>query len=124
MTRIVRPADQPRHASTRDTRDRRDLITPETLGVTTLKADIITYHPGDTAARHYHEDADHFFFVLSGSGTLHADDLVHEVANGDVIHVPAGEIHHFHNATGRDFSFFEMWVPSPTKTVWVDQDDI
>lgn len=123
MTRIVRAADQPRHTSTRDTRDRRDLITDETFGLRSLRADIITYHPGDTAARHYHEDADHFFFVLSGSGTLHTDGI-YEVREGDAIRVPAGEVHHFRNDGDRDFSFFELWVPAPARTVWVDEDDV
>jgi len=124
VTRIVRAADQPRHRSTRDSRDRVDLVTEVTMpGVTQLKADLITYHPGDTAARHYHDDADHFFYVLSGSGTLHTD-AAHRVQVGDLIRVEAGEVHHFHNDTGADLLFFELWVPAPRDTIWVDADDV
>ncbi|MDP9265045.1 MAG: cupin domain-containing protein [Chloroflexota bacterium] len=53
----------------------------------------------------------------------HTDD-VHEVRRGDMIRVPAGEVHHFRNDTEADFSFFELWVPAPERTVWVDADDI
>jgi len=51
MPRVVASQDLPRLTSTRDTRDRLDLVTEDLFGVTELKADRITYHPGDSPHR-------------------------------------------------------------------------
>ncbi|MGH3666429.1 MAG: cupin domain-containing protein [Egibacteraceae bacterium] len=123
MPRVVESTALPRLRSTRDTRDRVDLVTPETLGGTDLKADRITYHPGDTAAAHYHADCKHYFFVLEGRGTLHSDGTHHPLGPGDVAVVDENEVHWFSNPHEENFSFIELWVPAPSDTVWVDPHD-
>ena len=123
MPQVVKMADLPRHTSTRDTRDRVDLVTQETFGLTDLKADRITYHPGDTAAAHHHPDAKHFFFVMEGRGILHADGDPVELAAGDVALVVEEEVHWFENPHDEEFVFIELWVPAPSQaTVWVSDD--
>ena len=122
MPRIVSLRELPRLTSVRDTRDRVDLVTEETFGLTDLKADRITYHPGDTAAAHYHRDSKHFFFILEGRGTLHADAQPFELAAGDVALVYENEVHWFENPHQEDFTFIELWVPAPSETVWVTDD--
>lgn len=122
MARVVHAANLPQLTSTRDTRARVDLVTEETFGLTELRVDRITYHPGDTAAAHYHRDAKHFFFVLEGGGILHADGEPIEIAAGDVALVRENEVHWLENPHDEDFSFIELWVPAPTDTVWVSDD--
>jgi quercetin dioxygenase-like cupin family protein len=113
----------PRLHSTRDTRDRIDLVTEETFGVTDMKADRITYHPGDTSAAHRHPDCKHFFFVLEGEGILHADDEELKLGAGDVVMLLENEVHWFENRSNENFEFIELWVPAPpTPTVWVSND--
>lgn len=123
MPSVIRFADLPRSHSTRDSRDRIDLVTEELFGVSDLKADHITYHPGDTAAAHYHVGAKHFFFVDQGTGILHLDDRRHELSRGDVALAGEGEVHWFENRSDGDFSFYELWVPTPRETIWVVEDD-
>jgi mannose-6-phosphate isomerase-like protein (cupin superfamily) len=122
MARVVPAHQLPRLASTRDTRDRVDLVTAELFGLTDLRADRITYHPGDTAAAHLHRDARHFFFVLEGRGVLHGDDEPVELGAGDVALVEADEVHWLENPHSDDFTFIELWVPAPTETIWVSDD--
>ncbi len=124
MAKTIPAADLPRLRSTRDTRDRIDLVTEEMFGVTGLKADRITYHPGDTAAAHYHLDCQHYFFVLEGRGILYADGERIDLAAGDVALVDQNEVHSFENPYDENFTFIELWVPAPGDTVWVDPDDI
>lgn len=124
MAKVIPSAELPRLQSTRDTRDRIDLVTEETFGITDLKADRITYHPGDTAAAHFHLDCKHVFFVLDGRGTLHAGGDTIDLAAGDVALVGETEVHWFENPHDTDFTFIELWVPAPRDTVWVDPDDI
>ena len=120
MAKVIAAAQLPRLQSTRDTRGRIDLVTEETFGLTDLQADRITYHPGDTAAAHYHLD----FFVLDGRGLLHLGEESVNLAAGDVALVDENEVHWLENPHDEDFTFIELWVSAPRETVWVDPDDI
>lgn len=122
MARIIAADQLPKLTSTRDTRDRIDLVTEATFGLTELRADRITYHPGDTAAAHYHKDAKHFFFILEGHGVLYADGDPFELGPGDVVLVEEEEVHWFANPHDEEFTFIELWVPAPAETVWVSDD--
>lgn len=122
MPSVIHRSELPKIRSTRDGRDRVDLVTEELFGFTDLRADHITYHPGDTAAAHYHVGAKHLFFVDGGAGILHLDDRTFELGEGDVALADDGEVHWFENPGDEIFSFYELWVPAPRETVWVTGD--
>lgn len=125
MARRFAKQHLPHLHSTRDTRDRLDLVTDAVpVGAMAIRADRIRYHPGDTAAAHYHADCHHAFYVLEGHGTLHVDGLDEQLSEGMVAIVEPNEVHWFSNESDADFSFVELWVPAPTRTVWVKPDDI
>ena len=85
MARVFAKAELPHWDSTRDTRDRLDLVTENVpVGATLLRADRIVYHPGDSAAAHYHLGCDHVFVVLAGSGLFHAGEETHRLGAGDI----------------------------------------
>jgi quercetin dioxygenase-like cupin family protein len=114
----------PHLVSTRDTRDRLDLVTDDVpVDATQIRADRIVYHPGDTAAAHYHADCHHVFCVLAGSGLLYTDDQASRLEAGMSALVDPGEVHWFENDTAENFSFVEFWAPPPTGTVWTDSGD-
>jgi mannose-6-phosphate isomerase-like protein (cupin superfamily) len=124
MARLVPRDELPHLTSTRDTRDRVDLVTDAVdLGATALRADRIVYHPGDDGAKHFHLGCDHAFHVLAGSGVAHVDDETHRVEAGDTIVVREGETHWFENDGDMDFAFVEIWAPPPRETVWVVDGD-
>jgi len=109
----------PHLVSTRDTRDRLDLVTENVpVGARAIRADRIIYHPGDTAAAHYHTDCHHVFCVLAGSGLLYDGEHAHRLEAGDCALVGPGEVHWFENDTAENFSFVEFWAPPPTETIW------
>jgi quercetin dioxygenase-like cupin family protein len=123
MARLFTKEHLPHLRSTRDTRDRLDLITENVpVGATQLRADRILYHPGDTAARHYHIDCYHLFYILDGEGLIHVDEGSYRLAPGMVVVVEPDEIHWFENDTAANFSFVEFWAPPPTQTVWLTND--
>lgn len=122
MPSVINFSDLPRIRSTRDGRDRIDLVNEELFGEAGLKADHITYKPGDTAAPHYHLGARHYFFVDRGTGILHLDDRTYELNQGDVAMTAEGEAHWFENLSDDLFSFYELWVPKPAETVWLTDD--
>jgi quercetin dioxygenase-like cupin family protein len=109
----------PHLVSTRDTRDRLDLVTENVpVGARAIRADRIIYHPGDTAAAHYHTDCYHVFCVLAGSGLLYTDGAAERLEAGMSALVGPGETHWFENDTPENFAFVEFWVPPPAETVW------
>jgi len=117
-------SELPHLVSTRDTRDRLDLVTDDTgVGARTIRADRIVYHPGDTAAAHYHTDCHHVFCVLGGSGLLYTDGEANRLEAGMSALVGPGEVHWFRNDTDENFSFVEFWAPPPTGTVWTAAGD-
>ncbi len=123
MAKLFPAAELPHLHSTRDTRDRLDLITDRVpVGARFIRADRIVYHPGDTAAKHYHTDCHHLFYVLSGNGILHVDEGSYRLAPGVVAVVAPSEVHWFENDTPAEFSFVEFWGPPPKETIWVTDD--
>jgi mannose-6-phosphate isomerase-like protein (cupin superfamily) len=125
MNKSFAAAELPHLVSTRDTRDRLDLVTDEMgVGARFLRADRIVYQPGDTAAAHFHTDSHHVFFVLAGSGTLHTGDTALPLEAGMSALVLPNEVHWFSNETDEEFSFVEFWAPPPTDTVWTVQGDV
>jgi mannose-6-phosphate isomerase-like protein (cupin superfamily) len=123
LARIFKAAELPHLHSTRDTRDRLDLVTDAVpVGARQIKADRILYHPGDSAAAHYHTDCHHLFYVLKGSGTLHVDDDLIQLEQGMVAAVGPSEVHWFENPSDGEFSFVEFWSPPPKETVWISDD--
>jgi mannose-6-phosphate isomerase-like protein (cupin superfamily) len=124
MAHVTASSDLPRFKSTRDQRRRVDLVTEEIWGFSDIRADHITYAPGDTAAAHYHVGARHIWFIDAGQGVLHVGDQSFELAKGDVATVGEREVHWFENTGSEPFSFYEIWVPAPSETVWIKDDDV
>jgi mannose-6-phosphate isomerase-like protein (cupin superfamily) len=119
LRKVFAASELPHLVSTRDTRDRLDLVTDDVpVGAKTIRADRIIYHPGDTAAAHYHTDCHHVFCVLAGSGLLYTDDAATRLSAGDSALVGPGEVHWFENDRQEEFSFVEFWAPPPTQTIW------
>jgi mannose-6-phosphate isomerase-like protein (cupin superfamily) len=119
VRKVFTVGELPHLVSTRDTRDRLDLVTENVpVGARAIRADRIIYHPGDTAAAHYHTDCHHVFCVLAGSGLLYDGEHAHRLSAGDGALVGPGEVHWFENDRDVNFSFVEFWAPPPTETVW------
>ena len=123
MAKLFPKSQLPHLHSTRDTRDRMDLITDNVpVNAKAIRADRIIYHPGDTAARHYHTDCHHLFYVLYGDGVLHVDAGSYRLSPGSVAVVGPSEVHWFENDTPENFAFVEFWGPPPKETVWLTDD--
>ena len=124
MAKIFHRSQLPHFVSTRDTRDRLDLVTENVpVSARHMRADRICYHPGDTAARHYHVGSMQAFYVLSGEGKMYVKDRVYRLRAGMIALVFPEEVHWFENDTDQNFVFVEFWAPPPQETVWVFEHD-
>lgn len=123
MAKLFTKEQLPHYESTRDTRDRLDLVKPAMpLSARMISADRVLYHPGDTAAAHYHTGSLHLFYVLQGEGWMFVDGEQQRLKAGMVAVVYPGETHWFENDTQENFSFVEFWAPPPDETVWITDD--
>jgi quercetin dioxygenase-like cupin family protein len=125
MAKVFYKEQLPHFDSTRDSRDRLDLVKDNLpVGKPQLWADRIVYHPGDTCAKHYHVGSHHLFVVLEGEGMVFTPTGGHRLKPGMVAAVSPEEVHWFENDTGANFKFVEFWAPPPAETIWIIQDDI
>jgi len=69
--------------------------------------------PAHTAETlHYHEKAQQFFFILSGTATFEVEDESFTVQAGEGFHIAAGKKHNISNNTAGDLEFILSSQPS------------
>lgn len=116
--RIVDWTREPILDSEHDARKRIYLVTPKLFGTKALKGELIIYPPGTEGANHHHEGAEHFMYVLQGSGTAYANEHPIPVRQGDLIHYGDCERHYLRSDDGLEMRFVEFFVPGTYRTVW------
>jgi quercetin dioxygenase-like cupin family protein len=119
---VPRTADWTREPVLKSEHDERSRIYMATRGLTGTEAyrgELIRYPAGTEAPAHHHEGAEHFQYVLTGTGTAKLGDQTHKLSAGDVLYNYENEIHSFLNENDEEFSFVEFFVPGGCKTVWV-----
>jgi quercetin dioxygenase-like cupin family protein len=110
--------------SEHDARQRIYLVTPKLFGTKAVKGEMIIYPPGTAAANHHHEGAEHFMYVLRGSGTVYANEKPFAVRKGDLIYYPSLERHYLEAAKDEEMAFAEFFAPAEFKTVWVNNNEV
>lgn len=116
--RIVDWTREPVLDSEHDARKRIYLVTPKLFGTRALKGEMILYPPGTEGANHHHEGAEHFMYVLQGSGTAYANEQPIPVREGDLIYYGDRERHYLRSANGQEMRFVEFFVPGTYRTIW------
>jgi len=116
--RIVDWKREPVLNSEHDARKRIYLVTPKLFGTKAIKGEMIIYPPGTMAANHHHEGAEHFMYVLAGSGTAWANEQPFPVREGDLIWYADRERHYLKSDDTTEMRFAEFFVPGSYKTTW------
>lgn len=119
LARRVDWSTEPVLDSEHDTRRRIYLASTGLWGTEAVKGEMIYYPPGSSGAPHHHEGAEHFQFIVSGSGTALLDGEPVDLEAGDLLYNYENEIHAFRNDGDEDFVFVEFFVPGASRTVWV-----
>jgi|SRR5581483_6450855 len=68
------------------------LVSPE-MGAKHVTFNYIRYAPGAEFPQHLHDHSEDVFFVLEGSGWFREGERRTPIGPGDVVFVPAGEVH-------------------------------
>jgi quercetin dioxygenase-like cupin family protein len=104
--------------SEHDARKRIYVVTPKLFGTKAIKGEMIIYPPGTQASNHHHEGAEHFMYVLAGSGTAWANEQPFHVKKGDLIWYGDREQHYLKSDAHEEMRFVEFFVPGECKTIW------
>ena len=83
--------------------------------------EMIIYPKGGTAPLHHHENAEHFQYILEGTGTAFFNNTEHTVEQGDILYFFENEVHAFENKESENFVFVEFFVPGNYKTIWSEK---
>ena len=89
-------------------------------GLSCVKGEMIIYPEGGSAPLHHHEGAEHFQYIMAGSGTVTFNETKHIVEKGDILYFFEKEVHEFINNNSEEFVFAEFFVPGTYKTVWAE----
>ena len=116
--RIVDWTREPVLASEHDARKRIYLATPKLFGTRAIRGEMIVYPPGTEASNHHHEGAEHFMYVIAGSGTAWANEQPFHVKKGDLIWYADRERHYLRSDPVEEMRFVEYFVPGECKTIW------
>ena len=122
--KIVNWFDEPVLQSEHDDRKRVYIATKNLLGTSAIKGEVIIYPPNTEAPSHYHVGAEHFQYVLAGSGIAKLDGKEVILEPGDLIYNFEEEIHSFKNSYHQDFTFVEFFVPGDCKTIWTTPEKV
>ena len=118
--RLINWRAEPALSSEHDARTRIYLVTPTLFGTKAVKGEMIIYPPGTEASNHHHEGAEHFQYIVRGSGTVYLSEEPHRIRAGDTLYNYELERHNFLNDGEEELVFVEYFVPAECVTVWVN----
>ena len=67
--------------------------------------------PGSYEERHYHQNSEQFFYVLSGVATIELDGIVHLVSANNGLHIPSKSPHKLSNEGHENLCFIVVSTP-------------
>ena len=92
----------------------RPMITREMDEAVTVT--LVRFSDGAKNKRHTHT-ADQILYITEGEGIVASESTEHRVTAGDIVHVPAGEVHWHGAVPGGHMAHLSILPPSETKVV-------
>lgn len=118
MAYIFHQDELPRLVSVTPGRERVFFVSKELAGIDDMLAGIMRYKKGASSPYHFHENCEHFYFMIDGTATVETPEGVREVKSGDMIFIPAEEKHRLRATEG--LFYFEFQAPNRFKTTILD----
>jgi len=108
--------------SEHDERTRVYVSTKTLFGTTALAAELVIFPAGTISSNHHHVGAEHFQYILRGTGIVFIDETPHRIRPGDLVYKYDGERHYCQNDDDGELAFLEFFAPGEWETVWVNTD--
>jgi mannose-6-phosphate isomerase-like protein (cupin superfamily) len=104
----------PRLVSVVPGRERTFFVNKELANTDAMLSGIMRYVKGAASPYHLHENCEHFYFIMEGTGTVETPDGVREVGPGTMVFIPAEEKHRLRAL--ENLFYFEFQAPNRFKT--------
>ena len=111
---------EPLLQSEHDERQRIYVASHALFGMTAFAGEIVIFPAGVISSNHHHIGAEHFQYIVRGSGTVFLDEQPHRMRAGDLIYKYDGERHYCQNDDEGELVFVEFFAPGEWETVWAD----
>lgn len=124
MAYIFNQDELPKLVSVVPGRERVFFVSKELAGIDAMLAGIMRYADGAASPYHYHENCEHFYFIMEGSGSVETPEGVREVKPGTMVFIPAEERHRLR--ASEPLFYFEFQAPNRFRTTILDgtEDDL
>ncbi|MEI9478288.1 MAG: cupin domain-containing protein [Deltaproteobacteria bacterium] len=124
MAYIFHQDELPKLVSVTPGRERVFFVSKELAGIEDMLAGIMRYKKGAASPYHYHENCEHFYFIIDGVGTVETLEGVREVRSGDMIFFEAEDKHRLRAI--EPLFYFEFQAPNRFKTTILEgtEDDL
>jgi mannose-6-phosphate isomerase-like protein (cupin superfamily) len=118
MAYIFHQDELPKLVSVTPGRERVFFVSKELTGIEDMLAGIMRYKKGASSPYHFHENCEHFYFMIDGTATVETPEGIRNVKSGDMVFIPAEDRHRL-RATESLF-YFEFQAPNRFKTTILD----
>ena len=100
-------------------RERTFFVNKELTNMDDMLAGIMRYQKGASSPYHFHENCEHFYFIIEGKGSFQTPEGIRAVGPGDLVFIPAEEKHRL-RAADEPLFYFEFQAPNRFKTTILD----
>ncbi|MBP1598158.1 MAG: hypothetical protein H6R26_377 [Proteobacteria bacterium] len=121
MAYIFRQDELPRLVAEVPGRERTFFVDKELTHIDDMLAGIMKYDQGASSPYHYHENCEHFYFIMEGEGTVETPEGIQPVGPGTMVFIPAEARHRLRSRT--PLFYFEFQSPNRFKTHILDGTD-
>jgi mannose-6-phosphate isomerase-like protein (cupin superfamily) len=118
---IFRQDELPRLVAEVPGRERTFFVDKELTHIDDMLAGIMKYDQGASSPYHYHENCEHFYFIMEGEGTVETPEGIQPVGPGTMVFIPAEARHRLRSRT--PLFYFEFQSPNRFKTHILDGTD-
>jgi len=115
MAYIFHEDELPKLVSVVPGRERTFFVNQELAHIDDMLAGVMHYKPHGSSPYHFHENCEHFYFIMEGNGTVETPEGVRDVGPGDMVFIPA-EAKHRLRASDTGLFYFEFQSPNRFKT--------
>ena len=67
--------------------------------------------PGSSEVKHFHQNSEQFFYILSGTATMEIAGIVYQLQENQGMYVEAGKVHQLSNQHAQDLLFLVISTP-------------
>jgi len=119
MAYIFHEDELPKLVSVVPGRERTFFVNKELTNVDDMLAGVMHYRQGASSPLHFHENCEHFYFIIEGTGEVETPEGTREAPPGTMVFIPALANHRL-RAKHSPLFYFEFQAPNRFKTTILD----